>query len=38
MHLFNMATLFVVLTLVGVKFSVSAFMNPPRRGSNPNRN
>jgi hypothetical protein len=28
MHLFNMATLFVVLTLVGVEFSVSAFMNP----------
>jgi uncharacterized membrane protein len=28
MHLFNMVTLFVVLTLVGVEFSVSAFMNP----------
>jgi uncharacterized membrane protein len=28
MHLFNIATLFVVLTLVGVEFSVSAFMNP----------
>jgi hypothetical protein len=28
MHLFNMATLFVVLTLLGVEFSVSAFMNP----------
>jgi uncharacterized membrane protein len=28
MHLFNMATLFIVLTLVGVEFSVSAFMNP----------
>src|SRR5580692_6295640 len=28
MHLFNMATLFVVLTLVGVEFSVSAFVNP----------
>src|ERR1700735_5456204 len=28
MHLFNMVTLFVVLTLAGVEFSVSAFMNP----------
>jgi hypothetical protein len=28
MHLFKMATLFVVLTLVGVEFSVSAFVNP----------
>lgn len=28
MHIFNMATLFVVLTLVGVEFSVSAFVNP----------
>ena len=28
MHLFNMATVFVVLTLLGVEFSVSAFMNP----------
>jgi uncharacterized membrane protein len=28
MHLFNMATLFVVLTLAGVEFSVSAFVNP----------
>jgi len=28
MHWFNMATLFVVLTLVGVEFSVSAFTNP----------
>ena len=28
MHLFNTATLFVVLTLVGVEFSVSAFVNP----------
>lgn len=28
MHLFNVATLFVVLTLVGVEFSVSAFTNP----------
>jgi uncharacterized membrane protein len=28
MHLFNVVTLFVVLTLVGVEFSVSAFVNP----------
>lgn len=28
MHWFNTATLFVVLTLLGVEFSVSAFMNP----------
>jgi uncharacterized membrane protein len=28
MHLFNMATLFAVLTLAGVEFSVSAFVNP----------
>ena len=28
MHLFNMATLFIVVTLVGVEFSVSAFLNP----------
>jgi uncharacterized membrane protein len=28
MHLFNVATLFIVLTLVGVEFSVSAFVNP----------
>ena len=28
MHLFNTAILFVVLTLLGVEFSVSAFMNP----------
>ena len=28
MHLFNMVTLCVVLTLVGVEFSVSAFVNP----------
>jgi uncharacterized membrane protein len=27
-HLFNVATLFIVLTLVGVEFSVSAFVNP----------
>ena len=28
MHSFNVATLFVVLILVGVEFSVSAFVNP----------
>jgi uncharacterized membrane protein len=28
MHLFNVATLFIVLTLIGVEFSVSAFVNP----------
>lgn len=28
MHLFDVVTLFVVLTLVGVEFSVSAFVNP----------
>ena len=28
MHLLNLATLFVVLTLVGIEFSVSAFVNP----------
>jgi len=28
MHLFNVATRFIVLTLVGVEFSVSAFVNP----------
>ena len=28
MHLFNLVTTFIVLTLVGVEFSVSAFVNP----------
>ena len=28
MHVFNVATLFIVLSLVGVEFSVSAFVNP----------
>src|SRR5271170_2047672 len=28
MHLLNMATIFIVLSLVSVEFSVSAFMNP----------
>lgn len=31
MHLFNIVTLFVVLTLIGVEFSVSAFVNPAAR-------
>jgi uncharacterized membrane protein len=28
MHLFNMATIFIILSLVGVEFSVCAFVNP----------
>jgi hypothetical protein len=28
MHLLNMATAFLIVTLVGVEFSVSAFINP----------
>ena len=28
MHLFNMATVFIIVALVGVEFSVSAFINP----------
>jgi uncharacterized membrane protein len=28
MHLFNVATLFFVVTLVGVEFCISAFINP----------
>jgi uncharacterized membrane protein len=28
MHLFNMATVFAVISLAGVEFSVSAFVNP----------
>jgi hypothetical protein len=28
MHLFNTATVFFIVTLVGVEFSVSAFVNP----------
>ncbi|AXC13348.1 hypothetical protein ACPOL_4069 [Acidisarcina polymorpha] len=35
MHLFNIATLFVVLTLFGVEFSVSAFVNPAARRLEP---
>ncbi|MGI4831248.1 MAG: hypothetical protein ACRYFU_24155 [Janthinobacterium lividum] len=28
MHLFNMATVLMIFTLIGVEFSVSAFVNP----------
>ena len=28
MHLFNVATIFIVVSLVGVEFSISAFVNP----------
>jgi hypothetical protein len=28
MHILNVATLFIVLTLVGIEFSVSAFVHP----------
>jgi uncharacterized membrane protein len=28
MHLFNLATILIVISLVGVEFSVSAFVNP----------
>lgn len=28
MHLFDMFTVFIVVTLIGVEFSVSAFLNP----------
>jgi hypothetical protein len=28
MHLFNVATIFIVVSLIGVEFSVSAFVNP----------
>jgi len=28
MHLFNMATVFIVVSLVGVEFSVAAFVDP----------
>ena len=38
MHWLNMATLFVVLTLVGVEFSVSAFVNPAAWRLDPSRN
>jgi hypothetical protein len=35
MHVFNMATIFIVLSLVGVEFSVSAFINPAARRLDP---
>ena len=35
MHLFDMATVFIVLSLVGVEFSVSAFINPAARRLDP---
>ena len=35
MHLFNVATLFVVLPLVGVEFSVAAFFDPAAWRLNP---
>ncbi len=38
MHLFNVATLFVVLTLAGIEFSVSAFVNPVVWQLEPDRN
>ena len=28
MHILNVATLFIALTLVGIEFSISAFLNP----------
>lgn len=28
MHIFNVVTIFIVLSLIGVEFSVSAFVNP----------
>ena len=35
MHGFNMATLFIVLSLIGVEFSVSAFIHPAARRLDP---
>ena len=35
MHLFNMASVFAVITLAGVEFSVSAFVNPATWRLNP---
>jgi hypothetical protein len=37
MHWFNMAIAFLVVTLFGVEFSVSAFVNPAAGDLNPNR-
>ena len=35
MHWFDMATVFIVLSLIGVEFSVSAFINPAARRFDP---
>ena len=35
MHLFDMATAVIVLSLIGVEFSVSAFINPAARRLDP---
>jgi uncharacterized membrane protein len=35
MHLFNIATIIIVLPLIGVEFSVSAFVNPSARRLEP---
>ena len=35
MHLFNMATVFIVLSLVSVEFSVAAFVDPAARRLDP---
>ncbi len=35
MHLFNVAAIFVVVTLVGVEFSVSAFVHPAAQRLDP---
>ena len=35
MHLLNVAVVFIILTLVGVEFSVSAFVNPSARRLDP---
>ena len=37
MHVFNMATIFIVFSLVGVEFSLSAFITPPLADSTSNR-
>ena len=35
MHLFNTATIFIILSLIGVEFSVTAFINPAARRLDP---
>ena len=35
MHLFNMATVLVVISLVSVELSVAAFVDPPLHGASP---